>query len=641
MTIAKDFASKFAVAFVAAAMILTAIAPAVQAAAADDLQTTINDLLAQVADLQAQLGDDDADTTSASCESIAAPLTVGSMGASVTALQNRLIADGNAIAAGATGYFGAQTKAALAGWQAANNVSPAVGYYGPLTSAAMSASCTPADDSTDDSDDSTDDSADADLQGEASLDNFEINDADDTDVSEGDEEVEIAQVVVEFADGDAEVSRLDLAFTDGSGLDSDAWDTFDTISLWVDGDMIAEMDASSKDDYLGDEDNGVIRFSDLALVAMEDEEVEISVAATLQDNLDSDNLGEWDVTGKALRFFDADGVATTESEEEITDETTTFTIEVAGINEELKFSLGDNNPDSTDIVVDETSSTNGVTVLEYTIKAEDGDITLNELSVALVTSDVIGDVVSDIEIDIDGTTYSDDTAGATTGTSTTYTFDIDGDVTIDDGEEVTVVVMVDFKRQDTNYLNGTTIQAKVATAQRDATDAEGADDLGTSQFTGTAVGDVHNLVATGILVPVDGVTVSADTTGDNDQTGEFSIEFEVTAVEGDFYVAETAGTAVNTGVQYLVELGSGTSTSSGVLTSTGDEETPGVFTVRDGETETFTLTVTVDTSATTQARVTLTEVNYSADTDGDGAEAAYVPTPASDFRTTYKNINAN
>ena len=640
MTIAKDFASKFAVAFVAAAMILTAIAPAVQAAAADDLQTTINDLLAQVADLQAQLGDDTTTTTSADCASVAAPLTMGSMGAGVTALQNRLIADGQAIAAGATGYFGAQTKAALAGWQAAHNVAPAVGYYGPLTMAAMDASCTPADDGDDDTTGGGDDNS-SDLSGEASLDNFEINDADDTDVSEGDEEVEIAQVVVEFADGDAEVSRLDLAFTDGSGLGSDAWDTFDTISLWVDGDMIAEMDASSKDDYLGDEDNGVIRFSDLALVAMEDEEVEISVAATLQDNLDSENLGEWDVTGKALRFFDADGVATTESDEDITDETTTFTIEVAGINEELKFSLGDNNPDSTDIVVDETSSTNGVTVLEYTIKAEDGDITLNELSVALVTSDVIGDVVSDIEIDIDGTTYSDDTAGATTGTSTTYTFDIDGDVTIDDGEEVTVVVMVDFKRQDTNYLNGTTIQAKVATAQRDATDAEGADDLGTSQFTGTAVGDVHNLVATGILVPVDGVTVSADTTGDNDQTGEFSIEFEVTAVEGDFYVAETAGTAVTTGVQYLVELGSGTSTSSGVLTSTGDEETPGVFTVRDGETETFTLTVTVDTSATTQARVTLTEVNYSADTDGDGAEAAYVPTPASDFRTTYKNINAN
>jgi hypothetical protein len=55
MTIAKDFASKFAVAFVAAAMILSAIAPAVQAAEADDLQTTINDLLAQVADLQDQL----------------------------------------------------------------------------------------------------------------------------------------------------------------------------------------------------------------------------------------------------------------------------------------------------------------------------------------------------------------------------------------------------------------------------------------------------------------------------------------------------------------------------------------------------------------------------------------------------------
>ena len=42
-------------------------------------------------------------------------------------------------------------------------------------------------------------------------------------------------LLLDFRDGDAEISRLDLAFTDSEGTDSDAWDTFDTISLWVDG----------------------------------------------------------------------------------------------------------------------------------------------------------------------------------------------------------------------------------------------------------------------------------------------------------------------------------------------------------------------------------------------------------------------
>ena len=648
MTKTTTVASKAFVAVVAAAMVFSLVAPAAKAATAEELQAQIAALMAQITALQGGSTTTTTTTTSSTgMYTFTRALTMGSTGADVTALQNFLISKGHTIAAGATGYFGAQTAAAVAAWQSANGVSPAAGYFGPVSQAkyaAMMAVTTPTTPgtgtgtSTDDGDD-TDSS---DLSGEASLEDFTIDDADDTDVSEGAEEAEVGMVTVKFQDGDASISRLDLAFTDSQGTDSDAWDTFETISLWVDGDMVAEADASSKDDYLGDEDNGIIRFSGLDIVAMEDEDLEITVGATLQDNLDSENLGEWTMTGDSLRFFDADGVATTESTSIVTGESSKFNIEVAGINEELKFSLGTGNPDSTDIVVDETSSTNGITVLEYTIEAEDGDITLNDLSVTLVTSDDIDDVVSDIEIEIDGTTYSDDSRTLTPTTTSTYTFDIDGDVTIDDGDEVTVKVMVDFKRQTGNYSNGTTIKAEVTSTEVDATDAEGEDDLGASQLTGTAVGDVHNLVATGILIPVDGVTVSADTTGDNDQTGEFSIEFEVTAVEGDFYITDNvfASTSATNGVAFQVEGGSATST--GVLASTADEETDGVYTVRDGETETFTLTVTVDAAATAQYRVTLDEVNYSTNSDGVSAVmAAYLPTPASDFRTAYKNINAN
>ncbi|PJA94334.1 hypothetical protein CO131_01945, partial [Candidatus Kaiserbacteria bacterium CG_4_9_14_3_um_filter_50_16] len=44
-------------------------------------------------------------------------LTIGSTGADVTCLQNALIAGGFSIPAGATGYFGTQTRAAVASWQ--------------------------------------------------------------------------------------------------------------------------------------------------------------------------------------------------------------------------------------------------------------------------------------------------------------------------------------------------------------------------------------------------------------------------------------------------------------------------------------------------------------------------------------------
>jgi peptidoglycan hydrolase-like protein with peptidoglycan-binding domain len=66
-------------------------------------------------------------------------LTVGVTSTQVTALQTWLIAKGFSIPAGATGYFGAQTKAALAAFQSASGIAPAAGYFGPLTRAYIAA----------------------------------------------------------------------------------------------------------------------------------------------------------------------------------------------------------------------------------------------------------------------------------------------------------------------------------------------------------------------------------------------------------------------------------------------------------------------------------------------------------------------
>jgi YVTN family beta-propeller protein len=69
-----------------------------------------------------------------------------SQGSDVRALQVFLNASGFALAASGPGapgaeteFFGPRTRAALARWQAANGVFPAVGYYGPRTRAAIAA----------------------------------------------------------------------------------------------------------------------------------------------------------------------------------------------------------------------------------------------------------------------------------------------------------------------------------------------------------------------------------------------------------------------------------------------------------------------------------------------------------------------
>lgn len=87
--------------------------------------------------------------SSSSCSAFTRDLTVGSTGADVMDLQKILNGNGYPVAstgAGSPGnestYFGSLTQSALAKWQAANGISPAAGYFGPITRAKLAASCT-------------------------------------------------------------------------------------------------------------------------------------------------------------------------------------------------------------------------------------------------------------------------------------------------------------------------------------------------------------------------------------------------------------------------------------------------------------------------------------------------------------------
>lgn len=102
---------------------------------------TVADLQAQIAALMAQLNALQGGTTTTTA-TFTRDLTVGSTGADVTALQQILVSKGYLTmpAGTAFGYFGGLTKAAVARWQAAAGVSPAAGYFGAKSRAALSAS---------------------------------------------------------------------------------------------------------------------------------------------------------------------------------------------------------------------------------------------------------------------------------------------------------------------------------------------------------------------------------------------------------------------------------------------------------------------------------------------------------------------
>jgi hypothetical protein len=106
------------------------------------LATTIASLQAQIASLTAELNSTGTTTTSGTTTSVGSTnynftsdLTVGSTGSAVRALQTFLIGQGDLVLATPTQYFGPMTQKALAKFQAAHNIHPSVGYFGPMTRA--------------------------------------------------------------------------------------------------------------------------------------------------------------------------------------------------------------------------------------------------------------------------------------------------------------------------------------------------------------------------------------------------------------------------------------------------------------------------------------------------------------------------
>ncbi len=120
---------------VGATVALGAFVPMAGAVTIAELQAQINALMAQLTALQGS-------TTTATACAFTRSLTVGSSGADVTCLQQALVAQSHLVmpTGVAMGYFGSLTKTAVAKWQAANSVSPAAGYFGPLSQAKFNAS---------------------------------------------------------------------------------------------------------------------------------------------------------------------------------------------------------------------------------------------------------------------------------------------------------------------------------------------------------------------------------------------------------------------------------------------------------------------------------------------------------------------
>lgn len=310
----------------------------------------------------------------------------------------------------------------------------------------------------------------------------------------------------------------------------------------------------------------------------------------------------------------------------------------------LKLRLSQNNPDSTTIVVDEDDNTDGVTIFAFETEATGGDVLVDTVVIKIETPETdIARVVDNAEISVEGNIFDSARIELLSSSTALYYFETDGDYMSPEDEYVEVELQVTLKRQLGNYPSSQLIKASLPVNEFKMWEAEGSDDLAPSDFEGSAIGETHTLLTAGLLVDVGSIETTGSTEGDNGTVGVFEIEFEATALEGDFYIRELATNgAQNTAVGVAYEVaGPDGAQISAALTSTADKDTNGVYTVRDGETESFTLTVIIDPTLAGLYRVTLREVNYSANSNGTDATKSPELLPESDYRTNFVAINNN
>ena len=319
----------------------------------------------------------------------------------------------------------------------------------------------------------------------------------------------------------------------------------------------------------------------------------------------------------------------------------------------LKLGLSNNNPDSFVVYVEDLVDTDDNHLLSFNLESEDGSFDVSQLAVGIETKGGnVGQIVDEVNLVIDGVTYHaepfvSEGSENINDEKAVYVFNVEDLNLLEEDEEFEVDVLVDINESENNFDSGQKIQAVIAEQEKSAwVVKEGEDFVSQDELIGEVLGDVHTLVSKGIIIPVDSVETSTNTSGDNDTLGEFTIEFDVTAIEGDFYIAETAtlGTSATIGVEFSYTGSNASSTGdvvSGTLSSTADEDTPGVFMVSEGETETFTLSVTIDPAFSGDYRVALTGVNYTSDASGVVLTKLFEPTPVQDFRTSYETIQGS
>ncbi|MDB4992073.1 MAG: baaA1 [Parcubacteria group bacterium] len=547
-------------------------------------------------------------------------LTIGSHGTDVTALQTWLMAKGFTIAAGATGYFGAQTKAALAAYQAANAISPAAGYFGPITRAAVSAGgtvstgtlpsgCTstagfsPTTGVSCSTGTTTTTTTGPLAGGEGSLNNFKIVGATNTSLNAADSDT-VYGFEFRATGSDLQVNRVDydmfLSTAGTANVSSPRpWNVFSTAQLMRNNTVVATLDGSDINNWSQDGTAGNgnqiyrLRFDGLKDVVKMDTTADYYLKLSTQNTINSsnnNNIYSIFLSSQGVRAIDAKGINEYSSSSAGSTATVSVSTNTSG---SLTVSTGSDNPQATTVQASTNNTTSDVTLATFTLQAKDGDVSIYTIPVSVATTTASSsDLIRTVKL-YQGSTLLDTESYAVGSASTSVKFK-NLNVKIPQGTTQSFSVKADINAVGTGNTvpEGASVALSIPSNGWDAVNTAG----NNVTISGSVTGNVITFRSIGLALDASPSSATANVTTVNTTTGSqqgtFTFTYNVTAFGQDVFFSKNANTAINGQILSNGTAATTTATTS-AITSTADTSGSNNYVVHSGQTKQVTVTITL------------------------------------------------
>jgi peptidoglycan hydrolase-like protein with peptidoglycan-binding domain len=576
-------------------------------------------LEAQIASLEAQLAAASGGSSMTMMPAFSMSLTIGATGSQVTELQQWLISKGYSIPAGATGYFGTQTQAAVAAYQSANGITPAAGYFGPITmarvNASLGSSTTTTTTTTTGTTGTTTTTGSTTLSGgEGSINNFQTVGATNITLGTGANQ-EVMGFQFMAGGSDLEVNRIYYQiYNPTANGTTRPWNVFQTATLTNgSGQTVATLDATNQSNYSEDgtytNGNQIYRldFENVNQVVKEGTTQQYFLTLSTQSAYATDNV----VSGTQFAVgLDSQGLRATDAMGLQQYSPSSPTLSTVNVNSNssgtVTISTGSNNPQTTTLSANQSTATQGVVLNTFTLDNQgSAQVELYTLPVTLTTSTGTttmtqsSNLIQDLKL-YEGTTLLDtESPSSSFASGGTISFK-NINLVIPEGTTDTFSVEADV--QPVGYSNGN--PAPTGSSVTVTVNPTG-DDIETQGGalvtpTGSSTGYPISFAVNGLSVASAPTTALATTalsrgSSSSQQTGTFQFVFNVTAFGQSIYLASTSA-AYSLTVYDQTANSTATSTAnvtSALTVANANRSGQNNWVINSGQTATVTVTATL------------------------------------------------